>query len=64
MALENPTGRGGQGSPYCAIRKRKADGSPNTGRPWIEPMCSVTQFVENQKEWEVIFYAEGDVLPT
>lgn len=52
-----------QEAPFCAIRKRKPDGSPNVGGRWAEPMCSVTEFVENQREWEVVFYNTGDKLP-
>lgn len=65
MLIENPTSftDNRKEAPYCAIRKRNPDGSPRVGYPWMEPMCSVTQFMENQKEWEVVFYARGDTLP-
>lgn len=64
MLQQNPTSlHRDHVSPFCAIRRRKADGSQNVGKPWIEPMGSVAKFVENQKEWEVVYYATGDVLP-
>lgn len=65
MLVENPVPGQirGRESCFCAIRKRKADGSPNVGRDWLEPMGSVTQFVEDQKTYEVVFYGPGDQLP-
>lgn len=64
MLIENPTRESGsRESCYCAIRKRKPDGSPNVGGQWLEPMGSTWPFIDDQKTWEVVKYGPGDKLP-
>lgn len=64
MVIQNPTRESGNHkSCFCAIRRRKADGSPNVGRPWLEPLGSTWEFIDDQKTWEVVMYGSGDKLP-
>jgi hypothetical protein len=64
MLLENPTRESAERFGYCAIRKRKADGSPNVGKSWLEPFGSTWEFIDDQKTWEVVFYqSHTDKLP-
>ena len=61
MIHQNPTRE--TGGTFCAIRKRKPDGTPNVGGHWLEPMGSIWEFIDDQKTWEVIKYDSGDRLP-
>ena len=61
MIVQNPTHENHNGCGYCAIRKRKPDGSPNVGKGWLEPFGSTTEFVDDQKTWEVVFYTIDDI---
>ncbi len=65
MLIENPQPNAARytDAPYCAIRERRADGTPDKGAMWLEPLGSCYQFLEDQKTYEVVFYAKGDVLP-
>ena len=48
MLVENPeVDKDYKGASYCAIRKRKPDGSPNVGGTWLEPLGSCTKFLED-----------------
>lgn len=45
---------------YCAIRRINEDGTKSN---WLEPMCSVTMFIDNPK-YEVVMYTDPtDELP-
>ena len=57
--LENPTRESAKGFGFCAVRKRKADGTSNVGGTWLEPLGSSWTFIDDQKTWEVVFYKGG-----
>lgn len=61
MIVENPTPESAKGCGYCAVRRRKPDGSPNVGGAWLEPLGSTSSFMEDQKIWEVIYYTIDDI---
>lgn len=56
----------GTNSPLLAVRLRNPDGTPNVGSPWDrlpENMGVQSRFIEYQKTWEAVYYADGDTLP-
>ncbi len=64
MLIENPQPTAARaGAPYCAVRRRNADGSANIGGEWLEPMGPIGEFVEDQVKWEVVFYKEFSEIP-
>lgn len=64
MLIQNPTrDMLLRDAPFCAIRARRPDGTPNVGKEWMEPMGSTWPFIDDQVKWEVVFYNTGDKLP-
>lgn len=63
VIVENPSYDHSDNFPFCAIRRRKSDGSQNVGGAWLEPMGPVTPYIADQRTWEVVFYKSGAALP-